>query len=71
MNKNKKTIYAINHYNFFDKIVLKKRLEISNIINKIIEDLQLYDALDIGTTNDDKNVSSNTVIKNIKNIKKV
>jgi hypothetical protein len=70
MYKNKKTIYAINHYNFFDKIVLKKRLEISNIINKIIEDLQLYDALDIGTTNDDKNVSSNTVIKNIKNIKK-
>ena len=70
MNKDQDTIYAINHYNFFDKIVLKKRLEISNIINDIIKDLQIYDALDIGTTSDDKNVSSNTVIKNIKYIEK-
>ena len=69
-DRDKETIYAINHYNFFDKIVLKKRLEISNIINNIIKDLQVYDALDIGTTSDDKNVSSNTVIKNIKNIEK-
>ena len=70
MRKNQNTIYAINHYKFFDKIVLKKRLEISKIINNIIKDLQIHDALDIGTTNDDKNASSNTVIKNIKNIKK-
>ena len=70
MHKDQDTIYAINHYNFFDKIVLKKRLEISNIINNTIKDLQIYDALDIGTTSDDKNVSSNTVIKNIKNIEK-
>ena len=70
MHKDQDTIYAINHYNFFDKIVLKKRLEISNIINNIIKDFQIYDALDIGTTSDDKNVSSNTVIKNIKNIEK-
>jgi len=70
MHKDQDKIYAINHYNFLDKIVLKKRLEISNIINNIIKDLQVYDALDIGTTSDDKNVSSNTVIKNIKNIEK-
>jgi hypothetical protein len=68
MQKNQDTIYAINHYNFFDKIVLRKRLEISNIINNTIKDLQIYDALDIGTTSDDKNASSNIVIKNIKNI---
>ena len=68
MNKDQDTIYAINHYNFFDKIVFKKRLEISNIINNIIKDLQIHDALDIGTTSDDKNASSNIVIKNIKNI---
>ena len=68
MHKDQDTIYAINHYNFLDKILLKKRLEISNIINNIIKDLQVYDALDIGTTSDDKNVSSNTVIKNIQNI---
>ena len=70
MHKDQDTIYAINHYNFFDKIVFKKRLEISNIINNIIKDLQIHDALDIGTTSDDKNASSNIVIKNIKNIDK-
>ena len=70
MHKNQETIYATNHYNFFDKIVLKKRLEISNIINNIIKGLQIHDALDIGTTSDDKNASSNIIIKNIKNIDK-
>jgi len=70
MQKNQDTIYAINHYNFFDKIVLRKRLEISNVINNTINDLQIHDALDIGTTSDDKNASSNIVIKNIKNIDK-
>ncbi|MDC0972290.1 hypothetical protein OAR45_03710 [Candidatus Pelagibacter sp.] len=70
MQKNQETIYATNHYNFFDKIVLKKRLEISNIINNIIKGLQIHDALDIGTTSDDKNASSNIIIKNIKNIDK-
>ena len=70
MQKNQDTIYAINHYNFIDKIVLRKRLEISNIINNTIKDLQIHDALDIGTTSDDKNASSNIVIKNIKNIDK-
>ena len=69
MNKDQNTIYAINHYNFFDKIVFKKRLEISNIINNLIKDLQIHDALDIGTTSDDKNASSNIVIKNIDKFK--
>ena len=68
MQKDQDIIYAINHYNFIDKIVLRKRLEISNIINNTIKDLQIHDALDIGTTSDDKNASSNIVIKNIKNI---
>ena len=70
MQKDQDTIYTINHYNFIDKIVLRKRLEISNIINNTIKDLQIHDALDIGTTSDDKNASSNIVIKNIKNIDK-
>ena len=70
MKNNYDKIYAINHYNFIDRIVFKKRLEISNIINSIIKKQKIYDALDIGTTNDDANFSSNSVIKNIKNIKK-
>ena len=70
MKNNYDKIYAINHYNFIDKIVFKKRLKISKIINYIIKKQKIYDALDIGTTNDDENCSSNSVIKNIKNIKK-
>ena len=70
MQKDQDTIYSKYHYNFIDKIVLRKRLEISNIINNTIKDLQIHDALDIGTTSDDKNASSNIVIKNIKNIDK-
>ena len=71
MKQNRNLIYAEKHNKFFDKIVLKKRLEICNIINDIIKDLQIHDALDIGTTSDDKNASSNIVIKNIKRVKKL
>ncbi|MDC0616294.1 hypothetical protein OAO77_02875 [Candidatus Pelagibacter sp.] len=71
MKKNHNSIYVINHYNFIDKIILKKRLEISNIIDDMIKDLEIHDALDIGTTNDEENPSSNAIISNIKNIKKI
>src|SRR5210317_1411464 len=65
MNTNHKKIYSINHYNFFDKLVLKKRLEISKIINNSIKNLDVRDVLDIGTTNDQLNPSSNIIIKSI------
>jgi hypothetical protein len=48
MNK----IYAINHYSFIDRIVIKKRKEMSEIINKELSNSIIHDALDIGTTND-------------------
>ncbi len=70
MSKNlEQKIYSNFHINFFDKILNKKRFEITNIINEFIEDKNLYDALDIGTTNDEKNLSSNIIIKNLKGIK--
>lgn len=65
MNK----IYAINHYSFIDRIVIKKRKEMCNIINKELCDQIFLDALDIGSTNDRENESSNFLIKNLKNIK--
>lgn len=65
MNK----IYAINHYSFIDRIVIKKRKEMCDIINKELFDNSFLDALDIGSTNDLKNESSNYLIKNIKNIR--
>ena len=65
MNK----IYAINHYTFVDRLVVKKRQEMCEIINKELSDIIIYDALDIGTTNDIDNKSSNYLIKNLANIK--
>ena len=65
MNK----IYAVNHYTFIDKIVIKKRQEMSDIINEELSDYIIQDALDIGSTNDLDYKSSNYLIKNLKNIK--
>lgn len=65
MNK----IYAINHYTFIDKIVIKKRQEMCDIINGELSDYIIQDALDIGSTNDLDNKSSNYLIRNLKNIK--
>ena len=66
----KKIIYLSHQYNFIDKFILKKRLEMLDIINKFIEKSKINDALDIGTTEDEENLSSNSIIKNIKNVKK-
>ena len=52
-----------------NRIILKKRKEMVDIINKYYEDDDLNDALDIGTTNDMKYSHSNYLIKNLKNIK--
>ena len=65
MNK----IYAVNHYTFIDKIVVKKRQEMCDIINEALNDSIIQDALDIGSTNDLDNTSSNYLIRNLKNIK--
>ena len=65
MNK----IYAVNHYTFIDKIVIKKRQEMCDIINEELSDYIIQDALDIGSTNDLDNKSSNYLIRNLKNIK--
>jgi hypothetical protein len=65
MNK----IYAVNHYTFIDKIVVKKRQEMCDIINEALSDSTIQDALDIGSTNDLDNTSSNYLIRNLKNIK--
>ena len=44
MNK----IYAINHYNFIDRIIIKKRKEMCNIINRELFDKIFSNALDVG-----------------------
>ena len=67
MQNNK--IYSRNHFKIFDKIITKKRLEIVDIINSQIVLNNINDILDIGTTSDTENKSSNFIIKNLKNIK--
>ena len=67
MQNNK--IYSSNHLKIFDKIIKKKRLEIVDIINSQIVLNNINDVLDIGTTSDTENKSSNFIIQNLKNIK--
>ena len=64
------TIYSHNHTSFIDKIIIKKRSEMINIINENLNKEIFDDALDIGTTNDMEFPSSNYLIKNLKKIKK-
>ena len=67
MNNN--LIYSKNHFKIFDDLLLKKRLEMIQIINDQIELHKINDVLDIGTTSDTLNKSSNVIVKNLKNIK--
>jgi 2-polyprenyl-3-methyl-5-hydroxy-6-metoxy-1,4-benzoquinol methylase len=62
-------IYATAHPKFIDRVVIKKRKEMVDIINNHLENYSLSSVLDIGTTNDLENESSNYLVKNIKNIK--
>ena len=62
-------IYLHKPTDFINSIILKKRKEMINIINKHYEDEDLYDALDIGTTEDEEYDHSNYLVKNLKKIK--
>lgn len=64
-----KKIYVTNHYNFVDQIVINKRQEMCNLINEKLNGQFFLDALDIGSTDDTENKSSNYLIKNIKKVK--
>ena len=65
MNINSRNIYSAGHSRFFDKIIFKKKLEILSVIKSMI-DLKIVDScLDIGTTSDINNQSSNLIIKNL------
>jgi hypothetical protein len=60
-----KKIYLVNHSNFFDKIIQKKRFEIVKLINKLILKHKIRSVTDVGTTNDFYYESSNYIIRNI------
>ena len=62
------TIYSHNHFKFFENIIQKKRYEIIEIINKQINLNKINDVLDVGTTSDQENTSSNLIVKSLKNV---
>jgi hypothetical protein len=64
-----KSIYSIKSIQFTEKITLKKRLEIANLINKIIIRYKILDALDVGTTKE-TGYCDNIIVKNLKNVQK-
>tara|TARA_B100001540_G_C15637683_1_gene565139 strand:+ start:142 stop:819 length:678 start_codon:yes stop_codon:yes gene_type:complete len=66
-----KKIYVINHNSLIDNIVVRKRKEILEIIEKNISKNNIEDAIDIGSTEDKGNESSNYIIKNLTNIPKI
>ena len=66
-----KKIYVINHNSIIDNIVVNKRKEILEIIKKNISKNNIHDAIDIGSTEDKENKSSNYIIKNLPNISKI
>jgi hypothetical protein len=68
-HKSSETIYSTHHTNFIDKILVKKRFEMIEVINQFLNKKDLNDVLDVGTTSDDQNPSSNILIKNLKNFK--
>ena len=61
-------IYSHNHFKFFENIILKKRYEIINIIKDQIALNKINDVLDIGTTSDEQNISSNLIVKSLNNV---
>ena len=63
------SIYLHKPAEFMNRIILKKRKEMADVVNKYYEADDLKDALDIGTTNDREHSHSNYLIKNLKNIK--
>tara|TARA_B100000787_G_scaffold129277_1_gene98144 strand:- start:737 stop:1414 length:678 start_codon:yes stop_codon:yes gene_type:complete len=63
------SLYLLKHTKLFDRIIVKKRNEIINIINRYFDNYSFEDALDIGTTDDMEFESSNHIIKNISKVK--
>lgn len=65
INSDRRKIYLTKHYSFFEKILLKKRREILNLLKEFLNNKEIKDILDVGTTEDDSNKSSNYIIKNL------
>ena len=68
---NKTNLYSNAHNSFIDKIVRKKREEILRVIKENIPLENINNVIDVGTTRDTSNVSSNYIINNLGNFKDI
>ena len=57
-------IYVTKHFSFFEKILLKKRKEILLVLKNFLKDVEINSVLDVGSTEDTSNPSSNSLFKN-------
>ena len=64
-NSDGQKIYLTKHYSIFEKILLKKRKEILVVLKKFLNNKEIKDVLDVGSTEDDNNESSNFLVKNL------
>ncbi len=65
----KLNLYSNAHHSLLDKVTLKKRKEMIQIIKDYIQNDIIDDVLDVGSTDDDDNESSNFIVKNLGNFK--
>ena len=70
MKHNFEKTYLQSHNYFFDEIIQKKRVNMLILIKEFLKNKDIEDILDVGTTEDEKNISSNFIIKNLGNYKK-
>ena len=68
MDKHEKSLVYSDHENFIDKIITKKRFEITNIIDEFLKNKNCKDVLDIGTTENEL-TNQALIIQNLKNFK--
>ena len=70
MKKKINEIIYLKNDIFTDKVIVKYRLKMVSIITDYLKNEELFDVLDIGTTEDSSYESSNFLIKNLKFFKK-
>ena len=69
MINNLEKTYSQAHYSFIDRVVQKKRKKMLILIKEFLKDKDIKDVLDVGSTEDETNKSSNYIVKNLGNYK--
>lgn len=68
-NNSKEKLYSTAHFAPLEKIALNKRIEMTKKVRDFLKSKDIQNILDVGTTEDKENPSSNYIIKNLGNYK--